>query len=49
MKRQEFAIGLALLAVCCLSQFTVATATRSGDKMMWKHKKKPCKKRSNQK
>jgi hypothetical protein len=28
MKRKEFAIGLTLLAVCCLSQFTVATATR---------------------
>src|SRR6185369_14583285 len=28
MKRREFAIGLALLMVCCLTQFTVATATR---------------------
>ena len=28
MKRREFAIGLAMLAVCCMSQFTVATATR---------------------
>jgi hypothetical protein len=28
MKRREFAIGLALLIACCLTQFTVATATR---------------------
>lgn len=28
MKRREFAIGLALLMVCSLTQFTVATATR---------------------
>jgi len=28
MKRREFAIGLALLTACYLSQFTVATATR---------------------
>ena len=28
MKRREFAIGLSLLLVCYLSQFTVATATR---------------------
>ena len=28
MKRREFAIGLALLTVCYLTQFTVATATR---------------------
>ena len=29
MKRREFAIGLALLTACCLTQFTVATATRN--------------------
>jgi len=28
MKRREFAIGLALLLACCLTQLTVATATR---------------------
>src|SRR5690349_2771606 len=28
MKRREFAIGLALLMACYLTQFTVATATR---------------------
>jgi len=29
MKCREFAIGLALLTACCLTQFTVATATRN--------------------
>jgi hypothetical protein len=29
MKRREFAIGLALLTACYLTQFTVATATRN--------------------
>jgi hypothetical protein len=28
MKRREFAVGLALLMACCLTQFTVVTATR---------------------
>ncbi len=31
MKRREFAIGLALLTACYLTQFTVATATRKGE------------------
>src|ERR1044071_9851792 len=31
MKRREFAIGLALLTVCYLTQFTVATATRKNE------------------
>lgn len=31
MKRREFAIGLALLTACYLTQFTVATATRKVD------------------
>src|ERR1051325_10608964 len=31
MKRREFAIGLALLMACYLTQFTVATATRKAE------------------
>jgi hypothetical protein len=31
MKRREFAIGLALLLACYMSQFTIATATRKAE------------------